>query len=130
MPTDKPPRLEPGASLGGPSQSPSVSQSAPAPHTDPVTPTASSVPLPSSRSPDVHGQARPAETLVEPDWIGAALASPDARVRLWALDHWQQHAPRESVDPLIAALDDEDEDVRARATEILEQYWAVEQERD
>jgi HEAT repeat protein len=62
--------------------------------------------------------------------MSAALASPDVRVRLWALDHWEQHAPRGSVDPLIAALDDEDEDVQARASEILERYWAVEQEQD
>jgi HEAT repeat protein len=62
--------------------------------------------------------------------MSAALASPDVRVRLWALDHWEQDAPRGSVDPLIAALDDEDEDVQARASEILERYWAVEQEQD
>lgn len=62
--------------------------------------------------------------------MSAALASPDVRVRLWALDRWEQHAPTGSIEPLIAALDDEDEDVQARASEILERYWAVEQERD
>ena len=128
--TDKTPRLEPRASLGGPSQSPSVSQHAPAPRTDPVTPAASPAPLASSRSPDGHVQARPAEPLVGVDWMSVALASPDVRVRLWALNHWEQQASRGSVDPLIAALDDEDEDVQARASEILERYWAVEQEQD
>jgi len=98
-PTDKTPRLEPRASLEGPSQSPSVSQHAPAPRTDPVTPAASPAPLPSSRSPDGQVQARPAETLVGPDGMSAAL-------------------------------DDEDEDVQARATEIIERYWEIEQERD
>ena len=129
-PSDRTSSLEQGASLGGPSRSPSVSQSAPATRTDPVTPTASSAPLLSSRSPDVHVQAHPTETLIGPDWMSAALASPDVRVRLWALDHWEQQAPRESIDLLIAALDDEDEDVQARASEILERFWAVEQERD
>jgi HEAT repeat protein len=31
-----------------------------------------------------------------------------------------------SLDPLIAALEDENEDVRTRATAILERYWAAE----
>lgn len=121
--TDKPPRLEPGASLGGPSQAPSVSQHAPAPRTDPVTPAA-------SLSPYGHIQAQPTETLVGPDWMSAALASPDVRVRLWALDHWEQHAPTGLIDPLIEALDDEDEDVQEKASAIIERYWAVEQELD
>jgi hypothetical protein len=100
-PTDKTPRLEPGASLGGPSQSPSVSQHAQAPRTDPFTPATSLGVLPSSRSPDAHVQAHPAETLVELDGINADLD-----------------------------LDDEDEDVQERATEITERYRAVEQESD
>ena len=129
-PTDKPPRLEPGASLGGPSQSPSVSQSAPAPRTDPVTPAASAGALPSIRSPDAHIQAGSGETLIGPDRMSAALRSPDVRVRLWALDHWEQHAPTKSLDPLIEALDDEDEDVQEKASAIIERYWAVEQEQD
>jgi hypothetical protein len=128
-PTDKTAGLEPRA-LGRPSQSPSVSQHAPAPRPDPVTPAASPAPSASSRPPDSHVQARPAEPLVGSDWMSVALASPDVRVRLWALDHWEQHAPTESIDPLIGALDDEDEYVQARASEILDRYWAVEQERD
>jgi hypothetical protein len=60
----------------------------------------------------------------------AALASPDVRVRLWALDHWEQHPPTKSLDPLIEALDDEDEDVQEKASAIIERYWAVEQEQD
>lgn len=128
-PSDKTSPFEPRASLGGPSQSSSVSQSAPAPHTDPVTPAASPAPLASSRSPYWHVQANPTETLVGPDWMSAALASPDVRVRLWALDHWEQHATTESVDLLIEALDDEDEDVQTKAMEILERYWEIEQER-
>lgn len=128
--TDRTAGLEPGASLGRPSQSPSASQHAPAPHTDPVTPASSPAPLASSHSPDGHVQARPAEPLVGSDWMSTALASPDVRVRLWALDHWEQHAPTGSIDPLIEALDDEDEDVQEKASEIIERYWAIEQERD
>ena len=128
--TDKTAGLEPHANLGRPSQSPSISQHAPEPRPDPVTPSASPAPSASSRSPDSHVEARPAEPLVGSDWMSAALASPDVRVRLWALDHWEQDAPRGSVDPLIAALDDEDEDVQARASEILDRYWTVELEQD
>jgi len=128
--SDHAPNLEPRASLGGPSKSQPVSQHTPSPRTDPVTPAASPAPLASSRSPDGHVEARPAETLVVPDWMSVALTSPDVRVRLWALDHWEQQAPTGLVDPLIAALDDEDEDVQTKAMEIIERYWAVEQERD
>ncbi len=76
-PTDETPSLEPRASLGGPSQSLSVSQHAPAPRTDRVTPAASPAPLTSSRLPDDHVEARPAETLVGPDWMSAALDGED-----------------------------------------------------
>jgi len=129
-PTDKTAGQETSAILGTPSQSPSVSQHASAPHPDPVTPAGSPALSASSRSPDSHVEARPAEPLVGSDWMSAALASPDVRVRLWALDHWEQHAPTGSIDPLIAALDDEDEDVQARASEILDRYWTVELEQD
>jgi HEAT repeat protein len=55
------------------------------------------------------------------------LASPDTQVRLKAVDRWAQQAPTGSVDPLIQALDDEDEQVQARALELLVQDWAREQ---
>ena len=129
-PTDKTAGQETSAILGTPSQSPSVSQHASAPHPDPVTPAGSPALSASSRSPDSHVQARAEETLVGSYWMSAALASPDVRVRLWALDHWEQHAPTGSIDPLIEALDDEDEDVQEKASAIIERYWAAEQERD
>jgi hypothetical protein len=129
-PTDTTTRLEPRANLGRPSPSPSFSQHAQAPHTDPFTPASSTAPFSSNHSPNDHVQARPAEPLVGVDRMSAALASPDVRVRLWALDHWEQYAPTGSIDPLIVALDDEDEDVQARASEILDRYWTVELEQD
>ena len=52
------------------------------------------------------------------------LDSPDVRVRLRALETWGQSAPTGAVDPLILALEDEDERVQARALELIEQDWA------
>jgi hypothetical protein len=83
--------------------------------------------LASSRAPARESEGRQAEQLVVPAWISTELASPDVRVRLTALDRWAQHAPTGSVDPLILALDDEDEQVRARALTLIEQDWAREQ---
>jgi HEAT repeat protein len=51
------------------------------------------------------------------------LDSPDVRVRLQALDRWGQQAPTGAVDPLILALEDEDEGVQARALALIEQDW-------
>lgn len=63
-------------------------------------------------------------------WLGDPLAkeltSPDVHVRLKALDRVAKQGTITSLDPLIAALEDENEDVRTRATAILERYWAVE----
>lgn len=64
------------------------------------------------------------ETL--PDPIAKDLASPDVHVRLKALDRVAKQGTITSLDPLIAVLEDESEDVRTRATAILERYWAAE----
>ncbi len=69
----------------------------------------------------------PQDRLVIPDWMAKDLASPDIQVRLTALDRWAQSAPTGSVDPLIQALDDTDEQVRARALGWIVQDWAREQ---
>ena len=52
------------------------------------------------------------------------LDSPDAGVRIRALETWVQSAPPGSIDPLILAYEDKDERVRARAMELIEQDWA------
>jgi HEAT repeat protein len=52
------------------------------------------------------------------------LDSPDVDTRLRALETWAQSAPPGAVDPLIAALDDNDERVQARAIELIDQDWA------
>jgi hypothetical protein len=70
------------------------------------------------------------EHLVLPTWIAQALNAPEVSVRLGALDAWAQQGAQASLDPLIVALDDEDEGVQTKAIEIIERYWVVEQERD
>jgi HEAT repeat protein len=60
---------------------------------------------------------------VVPDWIATALNSPDAQVRLQALDRWVQQGRKGSVDPLMLALNDSDERVRTRALQLIEQDW-------
>lgn len=136
-PSDNAPRLEPRASLGGPSELQPISQHTPSPRTDPFTPAARSVPFaaPSgaNHAPEPAAQEEPApvpEHLVLPTWIAQALNAPEVSVRLRALDAWAQQGAHASLDPLIVALDDEDEDVQTKAIEIIERYWAVEQERD
>jgi hypothetical protein len=65
---------------------------------------------------------------VIPDSIAKDLDSPDARVRLEALDHWGAQGTKAPLDPLFVAMDDEDEAVRRKATEIIERYWGAEHE--
>lgn len=117
--SDNTPNLEPRASVGGPP----VSEQGPPPRNDQITPAASPAPLAASRSPTGHGEARPAETVAVPDWMSVALASPDVRVRLQALDRWEQQASTGLVAPLIVALNDDDERVRAKALKLIEQDW-------
>lgn len=63
-----------------------------------------------------------------PQWIAQALSSPEVLVRLRALDRWAQQGPEATLDPLIVALDDKDDDVRAKAMALIERQWAVAQE--
>ena len=65
-----------------------------------------------------------------PESIAKDLGSPDARDRLRALDHWGTEGTTAPLDPVFEAMEDEDEAVRARATAIVEQSWAAEQERE
>ena len=65
-----------------------------------------------------------------PESIAKNLDSLDARVRLQAMNHWEAQGTTAPLDPLFTALDDEDEVVRAKATEIIERYWAAEQEKE
>lgn len=65
----------------------------------------------------------PARPLVVPEAPAKELASPDIQVRLQVLDRWRHSAPIGAVDPLMVALEDEDERVQARALELLVQDW-------
>ena len=63
-----------------------------------------------------------------PDAIAKALDSPNARERLQAMDHWEAQGTKAPLDLLFVAMDDEDEVVRRKATEIIERYWDAEHE--
>lgn len=66
------------------------------------------------------------ERLLDP--LAKELSSPDIHARLRALDRVAQQGITTVPESLIVALEDENEDVRARATAIVERYWKVEQE--
>jgi hypothetical protein len=65
-----------------------------------------------------------------PPSIVRDLASPDARTRFHALDHWTEKRTSASLDPVFEAMEDEDDAVRAKATAIVERQWALEQEEE
>lgn len=65
----------------------------------------------------------PLGPLAMPDWMANDLASSDVHVKLQALDRWAQAAPVSSVDPLIQALEDEDDRVQDKALALLEEDW-------
>lgn len=65
-----------------------------------------------------------------PDSIAKDFESPYARIRLQALDYWATQGTKAPLDPLLEALEDEDEDVRAKAAKIAEQHWGIKQELD
>ena len=65
-----------------------------------------------------------------PESIAKDLDSPDARDRLRALEHWEKKGAKPHLDPVFEALEDENDAVRAKATAIIEQQWAIERERE
>lgn len=81
--------------------------------------------------PEMHDQpAGIPNHLVLSESIAKELDSPDVSVRLRALDRWAQQGPEVSLDPLVVALDDEDEAVRDKAMAIIEQQAAIEPEQE
>jgi hypothetical protein len=131
--------LGPGASMDGPS----MSKHSTPPHNEAFTTMANPLPLASvtrtgsaSRAVAVQGVnssspasvlpselGHPVDGLVVPEWMVQKLNSPNVRVRLRALETWAQSAPPGAVDPLILAFEDQDERVRARAQQLIEQDW-------
>lgn len=67
--------------------------------------------------------------LSAPRSILADLASPEARTRLRALEHWEEKDSKVSLEAVFEALEDEDEAVRTKAESIVEQRWMAEQEK-
>ena len=61
-----------------------------------------------------------------PVWMAPAPASPEVPGRLRALELWAQQPRTGSVDPLLRAVDDPDERVRAKAFALLDDDWARE----
>ena len=79
---------------------------------------------PSPLSAPRDASARLDKPFVVPEWMATDLTSPDVHVRLHALDRWGQQERTRSFDPLMLALNDPDERVRARALQLIEQDWA------
>ncbi len=118
-PSDHAPNSESSSSLGAPSEWQPDSQHSPSVSNKPFTPAA----FPASNySPAPAAQEEPAplpEYLDLPSWIAQALDSPEVSVRLQALDTWAQQEDQAPLAPLVVALDDDD--VRTKAMEIIEQ---------
>ena len=128
--SDHAPNSEFHGSLGASAKSQPVSQDTSVPRYNPFTPAASGAP-PASYPPPTAPKESPAplpENLVLPTWIAQALNAPEVSVRLQALDLWAQQGAQAPLDPLVVALDDEDDDVRTKAMAIIEQHWAIEHE--
>jgi hypothetical protein len=72
----------------------------------------------------------PSPALNIPETIAKDLGSPNPSTRYRALDYWQTKETQAPLDPVFEAIEDEDPAVRTKATAIIEQYWAAEQERE
>jgi hypothetical protein len=74
-----------------------------------------------------RGQGQETTLDTTPEWT-VALAHPDKKVRLEALQGWAAQGAATPLDPLTRALVDPDESVRARAQELVERVWAAKAE--
>jgi len=132
--SDNPPNLGLSASMDGPF----LSKHSTPPHNEAFTTMANPLSLASvTRTGFVSGAGagspasvlssepgHPIDGLVVPEWMAQKLNSPNVRVRLRALETWAQSAPPGAIDPLILAFEDQDERVRVRAQQLIEQDWA------
>jgi hypothetical protein len=71
----------------------------------------------------VRAEAEQAQREARQQWMAALRESPDAPVRLHALNLWAQE-PDDDLEPLFEALGDDDEAVQARAEEVWEEQLA------
>lgn len=72
----------------------------------------------------------PPETQTIPETIVKDLDSPNPSLRNRALDYWETNETPSTFDPVFDAMEDEDPAVRAKATAIIEQHWAAEEQRE
>jgi len=122
--------MESRANLSMPSKPQSVTQHPWASGHGLSTPAASPVTPAASNYTQATAQENPTplpEHLSLPVWIAQALDAPETSVRIQALDMWAQQGAQTPLDPLVVALDDENEEVRTKAMEIIERHWAIAQ---
>ncbi|NOT21502.1 MAG: hypothetical protein HOP22_02085 [Nitrospiraceae bacterium] len=62
-----------------------------------------------------------------PDAVVKDINSPYASLRLSALSHWEANRATAPLDAVFEALEDENEAVRGKATEIIAQRFEAEQ---
>lgn len=86
----------------------------------------------SAGTPDIAEtvEGKKSAALPVPDSIARDFESPYARIRLQALDYWATQGTKAPLDPLLEALEDEDEEVRTKAAKIAEEKWGIKQELD
>ena len=122
---NQPPRTDPFASTANsataspiPLASENGTGSVPEKNTGSVGDSPKAAPAPSAKP------VNPMDALDIPEWIAKDLASTDVDTRFRALETWVLIAPVGSVDPLILAYANDDERVRMRAMELIQQDWA------
>lgn len=113
----------------------SQAEKASTPHTVPVGDTAmveKKIERNVNGAPPVNQSERQTPVLISPIPLSVAkdLQSPEGRDRYRALDYWEAKDSKAPLDPVFEAMEDDDPAVRAKATAIVEQYWAAEQERE
>ena len=102
-----------------------VTTSAPNARTQPTASPAATAP---ADPPDEQTPAEQAQRQARDNWYAEAREHPDVSVRLQALEFWAQQ-PTETIDPVTAALVDEDEQVRTRAQDLYDQQLTREASR-
>lgn len=75
-------------------------------------------------------EEKKSEALPVPDAITRDFESPYPRIRLLALDYWATQGTKAPLDPLLEALEDDDDEVRTKAAKIAEEKWGIKQELD
>lgn len=126
--SDKPISGEARASAGKPDDRAAAQPAAQNAGKNGASPASATSPITPAMRDDVDDQ-QPLPSGI-PVSVAHDLGSPDARVRYRALDHWEQKGSIAPLDAVFEAMEDEDEAVQARATAIVEQRWAAEQEKD